>query len=68
MKKRRLIERSDEILGGTPVFAGPRGPVQMLLDFPEAGDRLDDFLKDFSTVNRKQAAAISEEMRNEERI
>jgi uncharacterized protein (DUF433 family) len=32
MKKNPLIVRSDEILGGTPVFAGTRVPIQTLLD------------------------------------
>jgi uncharacterized protein (DUF433 family) len=52
-----VIERSDEILDGAPVFAGTRVPVQTLLDYLAAGDRLDDFLHDFQTVSREQAAA-----------
>jgi uncharacterized protein (DUF433 family) len=51
----RVIERSDEILGGVLVFAGTRVPVQALLDYLEAGDRLDDFLDDYPTVSREQA-------------
>ena len=51
--------RSDPgILGGTPVFAGTRVPVQTLLDCLAAGDRLDDFLGDFPTVTRAQAVAV----------
>jgi uncharacterized protein (DUF433 family) len=56
----RLIERSDDVLGGTPVFAGTRGPVQSLLDYLEGGDRLDDFLDDFPTVSRSQAVQVLE--------
>ena len=52
-----VIERSDEILDGAPVFAGTRVPVQTLLDYLAAGDRLDDFLRDFPTVSREQATA-----------
>jgi uncharacterized protein (DUF433 family) len=42
-----LITRSEEILGGTPVFAGTRVPVQALFDYIEAGDPLTEFLDDF---------------------
>jgi uncharacterized protein (DUF433 family) len=31
-------------MGGTPVFAGTRVPVQTLLDYLEAGDSIDKFL------------------------
>lgn len=50
-----LIGRSPDVLGGTPVFAGTRVPVRVLLDYLEAGDRLDDFLADFPSVRREQA-------------
>jgi uncharacterized protein (DUF433 family) len=55
-----VIERSEDVLDGTPVFAGTRVPVQTLLDYLEAGDRLDDFLDDFPTVRREQAVAALE--------
>lgn len=55
-----VIERSADVLGGTPVFAGTRVPVQALIDYLEAGDRLDDFLDDFPTVSREQALAALE--------
>ena len=51
-----LIERNPEILGGTPVFAGTRVPVRILMEHLEAGDRLDEFLDDFPTVTREQAS------------
>jgi uncharacterized protein (DUF433 family) len=54
------LERSDRILGGTVVFTGTRVPVQTLIDYLEAGDRLDDFLDDFPTVTRDQAVAVLE--------
>ena len=56
----RVIECSEEILGGVPVFAGTRVPVQTLLDYLEAGDRLADFLTDFPTVRREQAVQVLE--------
>jgi uncharacterized protein (DUF433 family) len=57
------VRRSRSILGGTPVFAGTRVPVRTLLDYLEAGDRLDDFLGDFPTVTRAQAVALLERAR-----
>jgi uncharacterized protein (DUF433 family) len=51
------LERSDRVLGGTAVFRGTRVPVQALIDYLEAGDRLDDFLGDYPTVTREQAIA-----------
>lgn len=56
--KNQLIQRSPEILAGTPVFRRTRVPIQTLIDYLEAGDRLDDFLDDFPTVNREQAIAV----------
>ncbi len=50
-----IVECSDEILGGTPVFAGTRVPARTLIDYLEGGDSIDDFLGDFPTVSRQQA-------------
>ena len=54
----QLIQSSPDILSGTPVFYGTRVPVQTLVDYLEAADRLDDFLEDFPTVSRAQATAF----------
>ncbi|MEH1807308.1 DUF433 domain-containing protein [Nostoc sp.] len=54
----QLIQSSPDILSGTPVFYRTRVPVQTLIDYLEAGDRLDDFLEDFPTVSRAQATAF----------
>jgi uncharacterized protein (DUF433 family) len=53
-----LITASPERLGGTPVFAGTRVPVQALLDYIEAGDPLDRFLEDFPSVSREHVVAV----------
>lgn len=58
--KNELIERTDDVLGGTPVFAGTRVPVQTLFDYLEAGHTLDEFLDDFPTVQRARAIAVLE--------
>ena len=55
-----LISRSDDVLGGTPVFWGTRVPVRTLVDYLEAGQRLDEFLEDFPTVHRDQAVGVLE--------
>ncbi len=55
-----LIDKNPEVLGGTPVFAGTRVPVRVLLEHLEAGDRLDDFLDDFPSVSREHAVAVLE--------
>ena len=55
-----LIERKQDVLGGTPVFAGTRVPVRILMEHLEAGDRLDEFLADFPTVSRIQAVGVLE--------
>ena len=55
MKKRKLIDHSKDVLGGTAVFAGTRVPVQSLIDYFEEGKTIHDFLDDFPTVHKKQA-------------
>lgn len=57
----KVIHSSSDILGGTPVFAGTRVPIETLIDYLEAGDSLEQFLADFPTVTRKQAVQILEE-------
>ena len=61
MKGDSTVVHSDpEILGGTPVFVGTRVPVQSLFDYLEAGDTLDEFLRQFPSVRREQAVAALE--------
>ena len=55
-----LITCNPNILGGTPVFTGTRVPVDTLFDYLEAGDPLDRFLDHFPTVERAQAVAVLE--------
>ena len=40
MAEEVLVQRSKDILGGTPVFSGTRVPVQTLLTYIEEGDTL----------------------------
>lgn len=59
-EKYPVVEVNPGVLSGVPVFTGTRVPVQTLIDYLEAGDRLDDFLQDFPTVTREQAVAALE--------
>lgn len=51
---RTVVSRDSEVMGGTPVFAGTRVPVQTLLDYLEAGETIDEFLAGFPSVTRAQ--------------
>ena len=57
-QEQNLIVRDKDILGGIPVFAGTRVPVQTLLDYLEGGHALDEFLDYFPTVKREQAQQV----------
>jgi uncharacterized protein (DUF433 family) len=59
-----VISRDPEIMGGTPVFAGTRVPVQTLLDYLEAGDSIDEFLEGFPSVTRDQVIAFLEQAKD----
>ncbi len=59
--KEKIITSSPEVMGGTPVFAETRVPVQTLLDYLKAGESIDDFLEGFPTVKREQVGAFLEE-------
>lgn len=61
--KKKIITRSKDILGGTPVFAGTRVPVRALFDYLGAGRSLDEFLDDFPSVKRKQALGILDQFK-----
>lgn len=55
------IHSDPDILGGKPVFAGSRVPLQALLDYLESGHTLDEFLDDFPTVSRDLAVRALEQ-------
>ena len=56
----QVVSSSPDIMGGTPVFPGTRVPVQTLLDYIEAGDTIDEFLRGFPTVTRERVVAFLE--------
>lgn len=63
--KAKIISSSPEIMGGTPVFAGTRVPVQTVLDYLAAGESIEDFQEGFPTVTREQIHAFLNEVRKQ---
>lgn len=55
------IETNPDIMSGTPVFAGTRVPVQILIEYLEDDASLDVFLECFPTVSRSQAVEVLEQ-------
>ena len=55
-----VVHSAPAILSGTPVFVGTRVPVQSLFDYLEGGDTLDEFLRQFPSVQRHQAICALE--------
>ena len=56
--EKSVVHGDPEIMSGTPVFEGTRVPCQALLDYPEAGQPLSEFLEDFPTASREQAIGV----------
>ena len=49
-----------DILSGTPVFEGTRVPVEILFDHLETGLTIDDFLKEYPTIKKRQVIRVLE--------
>jgi uncharacterized protein (DUF433 family) len=64
LKGSSVVESNPAILSGTPVFVGTRVPVQSLFDYLEAGDTIDEFLRQFPSVRREHAIAALEMARD----
>ena len=58
MQLEQIVHSDPEVLGGTPVFRGTRVPIRSLFDYLEGGDALDEFLRQFPSVQREQAIAL----------
>ncbi len=58
--RQQIIHRDADILGGTPVFAGTRVPLQNLIDALEGGESINEFLEGFPSVTRAQVLAVFE--------
>lgn len=59
--KSTVVTSSPDVMGGTPVFAGTRVPVENLLDYLEGGESIDDFLEGFPSVSREKVITFLEE-------
>ena len=59
--KSTVVTSSPDVMGGTPVFAGTRVPIENLLDYLEGGDSIEDFLEGFPSVGREQVITFLEE-------
>jgi uncharacterized protein (DUF433 family) len=53
-----VVSVNPNILGGTPVFAGTRVPVESLFDYLKRGRSINYFLEQFPTVKREQVEKI----------
>jgi uncharacterized protein (DUF433 family) len=53
-----VISVNPKILGGTPIFAGTRVPVDSLFDYLKRGRTIDYFLEQFPTVKREQVEQL----------
>lgn len=58
---KQIITVSSDVMGGTPVFAGTRVPVQTFFEYINAGETIDSFLEGFPTVKREQVLALLDE-------
>ena len=61
---RKVISRNPEVMSGAAVFAGTRVPVQILLDYLEGSETIDDFLAGFPGVTREQVVAFLEQAKD----
>ena len=58
------IVQDPDIRSGEPVFRGTRVPFQTLLDYLQAGETLDEFLKQFPGVSREAAISALDEAKS----
>ena len=58
--KSEFIHIDSEILRGTPCFAGTRIPVDYLYDYLEAGDSIDEFIRQYPTVGKAAIIGVLE--------
>lgn len=56
----RVVSRNPEIHSGDLVFAATRVPVETLVDYLKSDCSIDEFLRDFPTVERWQVESYLE--------
>ena len=55
-----IISQDPEVKSGVPVFSATRVPARLLLNYLVGGKPLNEFLEDYPTVDREQAASLLE--------
>lgn len=60
---KKIVTSSQDIMGGTPVFAGTRVPVETLFDYLEGDGRIEEFLEDFPSVSKSQVVGLLEQLK-----
>lgn len=53
-----FVTRSDEVMGGTPVFRSTRVPVQLVFDNLADGLSLEEILEEYPTLDRDDVVAF----------
>jgi uncharacterized protein (DUF433 family) len=56
-----VVTTNPNVLGGTPVFAGTRVPVESLFDYLKRGRTVEYFLEQFPSVQREQVEQLLDE-------
>jgi uncharacterized protein (DUF433 family) len=59
-----VVSINPKILGGTPVFAGTRVPVESLFDYVKRGRTIDYFLEQFPSVKREQVEQLLDDAKS----
>lgn len=60
MTKDELITIDPETQHGRPVFKGSRVPIEILFEYLESGDTIDEFREDFPGVTTEQIIGLLE--------
>lgn len=54
-----ITAKDPEVMSGAWVFAGTRVPVRSLFDYLEGGESIEEFLRQFPSVKKELAVAVS---------
>jgi len=57
---KKLVTSSPQRAWGATVFAGTRVPVEILFEYLEGGETVDEFLRQFPSVTAEQVTAVLE--------
>ena len=60
-----VVQVSKDVIAGAPVFQGTRVPIQMLFDYLEGNETVDEFLNDFPSVSKGQVNRLLEKIKEQ---